>query len=252
MRLSNSIETIEEFFDNIIRYPNSCCEIRIFNATLDRSGSIVRNENKDYSTTVAGWFTRADELSSELEKIDSCSAYITVNPVSLKNRPARAKNTLQVLKRGEFATNEDIILIRYLIIDIDPPSKATTSRKVNSTNSELADCIETRDSIVEGTELADHCLVGISGNGAFILVSLPDYNPDVGGKWTKKLTIDISNRFQNNKCKIDINTRHALSMLSIPGTWKFRDRISTAERPHRIVEIHHPRRTDDSPSAVRC
>lgn len=227
---------IEEFFNDIVKYDNACAEVRIFQAKVDRSNRIVRS---NHPTTVAGWFTRSDELACELSRIDNCSSYITVNPVGLGRRPSHAKNTLNILRKGEFCTDQDILVIRYLIIDIDPPSK-TSARTQNSTNEELLNCISTRNRIIIDFGLPDHCLAGISGNGAFILISVPDYNLESGIKKNAELTQAISNQYSSDICKIDTNTKNPSRLLSIPGTMKFRDVISTPDRPHRRVEIHEP------------
>jgi hypothetical protein len=225
---------ISLFFNNIIKQPNSCAEVRIFSAEVDRSNRIVRSRHQ---TCVAGWFTREDELICELSRIDNCSCYITVNPVSLERRPLHAKNNLKILRRGEFTTDQDILCIRYLIIDIDPPSKGS-QRSINSTNNELFDCITLGEKIISGLEIQDYCFSGISGNGAFILISLPDYDN------TKELSTEImtfvehiNSEYSDNTCKIDINTRNPSRLLAIPGTTKHRDLVHSQERPHRMVEI---------------
>lgn len=229
-------QLIEEFYTDIIQYPNSCCEVRVFNAQPDRSNRIVRSSNK---TTCAGWFTRSDELICELSRVENCSCYITVNPVELSRRPSHAKNTLKVLRKGEFATDNDILLIRYLIVDIDPPSK-DSARTINSTSEELLNCISVRNKIISDINIDNNCIAGISGNGAFILISLPDYQTDSGVQKTAKLTQCISNGYSSELYKIDVNTKNPSRLLAIPGTVKFRNPVSTSERPHRRVEILVP------------
>lgn len=229
---------IEEFYNNIISYPNSCSEVRIFNAKVDRSNWVVRCQDP---FTVSGWFTDSSNLICELSRIHNCSVYITVNPVSLGRRPIRARNTLHVLRKGEFATDQDIAVIRYLIVDIDPIEKEKKSRKVNSTDAELQACIDTRDRIVDGLGLSDHCLSGTSGNGTFILISLPELDNDNSSKSKiSSLVNHIYSNFSNDSCKIDINTKNPSRLIAIPGTVKYRDIISTPERPHRRVEVHRP------------
>ena len=120
----NPIDTklIRKFFDTYIYVKNHCAEVRIFNARVDRqSNRIVRQPRKSrFSTTVAGWFDRSDELACELSRVENCSCYITVNPASLSRRPVYARNKLQILRHEEFVLDQDITFCRYLIIDIDP------------------------------------------------------------------------------------------------------------------------------------
>ena len=234
----NQINTslVEEFFNDIIFYKDACAEVRIFSSMVDRTNHVIRSA---YPTTVAGWFTRSDCLISQLSRVYNCSSYITVNPVALGRRPSHAKNNLKILRKGEFCTDQDILLIRYLIIDIDPPSKSS-ARTLNSTNEELLNCISTRNKIISDFGLTDHCLAGISGNGAFILISVPDYDLKSGISKVAELTQAISNEYSNENCKVDINTKNPSRLLSIPGTTKYRDIVSSPERPHRRVEIFSP------------
>jgi hypothetical protein len=226
---------IEDFF-NIIYIPGSCLEVRCFSSHVDfNTKRIVHTKNE---TTVAGWFTRPDELVAELSRIDKVSCYISVNPIKLGNRPYHAKNTLKVLRKGEFSVDSDINIIRYLIIDIDP-IRLEGHSKINSTNQELFECINVRDQIIKDLDLSENCLYGSSGNGAFILISLPDYKNDDNTKINlSKFVNHLSETYSNKNCVIDTNSKNPSRLLGIPGSVKYRDQAASLERPHRCVEIH--------------
>jgi hypothetical protein len=233
----NQIDTklVGDFFD-LLYVNGSCLEVRCFQSQVDfNTRRIVHSK---YETTVSGWFLSSDELCAELSRIDKVSCYISVNPVQIFNRPSHAKNTLKVLKHGDFSTDSDISIIRYLIVDIDP-IRLPGHSKINSTNQELFECINVRDQIIKDLDLSDHCLYGSSGNGAFILISMPDLpNNDETKINLSKFLNHLSERYTNKHCVIDTNSKNASRLLGVPGSWKYRDQASTLERPHRRVEIH--------------
>ena len=86
--------------------------------------------------------------------------------------------------------------------------------------------------------MAGACLPGISGNGCFILLSLEDHEDDENYKCNLTGFVKhIASRYDNEICKIDTNTCNPSRHLPIPGTWKYRDEVSSSLRPHRRVEI---------------
>jgi hypothetical protein len=230
-------KSVESFF-SLVHIPNYCCEVRCFDAEVDhRTRSIIRSKQ---SYTVAGWFTSFAELRCELSRIKDVSCYISVNPVKIGRRPAHAKNTLKVLKKGEFTIDSDIDHIRFIIIDIDP-IRLPSQNKINSTNQELFECINVRDNIIQDFDLKEKCVYGISGNGSFILIDTTE--PKIENTIENKVNISkfityISEKYSNKFCTVDTNSANASRMLGIPGTVKYKGSISSHDRPHRRVEIH--------------
>jgi hypothetical protein len=241
-------KSVEEFF-NLVYVPGHCCEVRVFSSWVDRtSRRIVRAEEK---FTVAGWFDSYMELECELNRIENVSVYISVNPIPLTNRPRHARNNLSVLRQGDFVTDKHIHVVNHLIVDIDP-IRLQGNSKVNSTNKELFECINVRDTIIKEIGLENNCIYGISGNGAFILIALPDYkNDDTTIIKLSKFVNYLSQKYSNQHCVIDTQSKNASRHLALPGTWKHRSAVSTPDRPHRRVEIHGCTSYDQSTNAVR-
>jgi hypothetical protein len=238
-------KSVESFF-SLVHIPNYCCEVRCFDAEVDhRTRSIIRSKQ---SYTVAGWFTSFAELRCELARVKDVSCYISVNPVKIGRRPAHAKNTLKVLKKGEFTIDSDIDHIRFIIIDIDP-IRLPSQNKINSTNQELFECINVRDKIIQDFDLKDKCIYGISGNGSFILIdtTYPKIDNTIENKTNISKFINyVSEKYSNKHCVVDTNSANASRMLGIPGTWKLKSAITSHDRPHRRVEIHGLGATDDA------
>lgn len=230
-------DIVKSFFD-LVCIPGHCCEVRCFDSLVNFKTRRVVRSPKDQNFTVAAWFDSWPELECELSRIEDVSCYISVNPVPLTNRPRNARNNLQVLKKGQFITDASIHTYKYLILDIDP-IRLQGNSKVNSTNQELFECINVRDKIIKEIGLEENCIYGSSGNGAFILISLPDMtnNDDTIIKLSKFVNY-LASKYDNKNCVIDTNSKNASRMLGIPGTMKRRDSASSTERPHRYVEIH--------------
>jgi hypothetical protein len=230
-------KSVEEFF-NLVYVPGHCCEVRIFSAMVDfKSHRIVRcPPNQEF--TVSGWFTSYEELECELNRIENVSVYISVNPIPLRSRPHHAKNNLKVLRKGDFVTDSHVDMYKYFIVDIDP-IRLQGNSKVNSTNKELFECINVRDTIIKEIGLENNCIYGISGNGSFILIALPDCkNEDTTIIKLSKFINHLSQKYSNQHCVIDTNTKNASRHLALPGCWKYRNAVSSPDRPHRRAEIH--------------
>jgi hypothetical protein len=228
---------VENFF-NLVHVNGFCLEVRCFDAVVASGSHWITRSREKY--TVAGWFTSYAELRCEISRIQNVSCYISVNPVKISRRPLRAKNSLKILKQGEFVLDSDIDLIRFIIVDIDP-IRLPSQNKINSTNQELFECICVRDKIIEDFDIKDKAVYGISGNGAFILIDVTEYNfPNTGETRTKidKFIRYLSEKYKNKYCIVDTNSSNPSRMIGIPGTWKYKNEFSTPDRPHRKLDIH--------------
>lgn len=246
MKKYQDTELIQRFFKEYVYVKNCCAEVRVFGAAVNyKTNRVIRAEK---NKIVTGWFTDADELVCELQRLDSVSAYMTVNPVTISRRPIEAKNKLQNYRKDFCCNDQDILVFRYLIIDIDPPRIGNTN--VNSTDKELASCIDLRNQIIDEVGLSHCSLTGTSGNGAFILVHLSDCEMgEIQNQKVEGFLKYISDKYKGNPCSVDTNTKNPSRHLPIPGTWKYRDLVSTNERPHRQVTIDFPEpgKTNDRP-----
>lgn len=247
--MAHEIDTaqIESFFNEHIYVEGFCAEVRVMRARVDeRSRMIVRTDRR---STVVGWFTRADCLSSELLRIRGVSAYITFNPVKIQGRPEAAKNRLVVGRKGEFACADDIAFLRYVMIDVDPTRTHPPQTK-NSTREQLDACREMVMQIVSEYGIGDCCETGTSGNGYFALAWLPDLpNNRDGRDKVRRIVESIASKYSTARCFVDPATFLPNQGVSIPGTWKFKDDSETPDRPYRMVTLdgnHAENQTDRS------
>jgi hypothetical protein len=242
------LDIAEKFFDDFIYVDGHCAEVRVWGARVNFStNKIIKSENKQ--SVVSGWFTSGPELAFELSRIqDDLSAYVTVNPVNIGNRPRKSRNNLTHIKKGTLTTDEDISYIRWFIIDIDP--RATESRrKKNSSSSQFSSCIEVCNQIIDDKILSlssSDFLCGCSGNGTWIMVRLPDIENNSDIKDCIEYTVRyISNKYSNDDVDVDVNSKNPSRMLGIPGTVKFKAEKCDHDHPYRRITAGRERMSLD-------
>ena len=141
------------------------------------------------------------------------------------NRLARVRHTTR---------DVDVVCLRWLYLDIDP----VRPPDISSTSAELAAAIARRDAILgDHPDLAASALWGCSGNGAWVLVRLPDYPNDpphraLGGG------VGAVSRASTAmpSVLIDTATVNPARLISLPGTLKAKG-SPRPERPWRFVTL---------------
>jgi hypothetical protein len=211
-----------------------CIELRILRAAFDRQGQVCRVDAAAGGfggSTIAGWFDDLERLLKAACKLRDVSAYVTFNPVRT-DLLARSDNRLT---RARHTTRDaDIICLRWLYLDIDPLRPA----EISSTEAELAAAIERRDAILEDhPELREAAAWGCSGNGAWILVRLPDYpNDQHHAQLLTRTLAALDQRYSDNTVRVDTATSNPARLIGLPGTLKTKG-CNRPERPWRRVTL---------------
>jgi hypothetical protein len=211
-----------------------CVEMRVLRAALDRQGWMRRGEDLVVGfggTTLAGWFDDHERLIERARWLRGVSGYVTINPVR-RDLLARSDN---VLTRARHTTrDEDILCLRWLYLDIDP----LRPPDISSTESELAAAIHRRDAILtDHPRLAASAVWGCSGNGAWILVRLPDYPNDAAhAALVARGLATFDRSYSDSAVKIDTATANPSRIMCLPGTWKTKG-SNRPERPWRRVTL---------------
>ena len=152
-----------------------CAEVRVFTKSkLDRNGWIV--PDPQYGGTLASWFTQANEIANEASRLKGVSAYITANPV---HPDLLARGCNKLAKQKDTTTNEDILVLRNLLIDCDPERR----KGISATEAERRGALECRDRILaDHPEIAESSIWACSGNGGFDpgqAFDLPNDSPEM-------------------------------------------------------------------------
>jgi hypothetical protein len=219
------------FLSRIIDPALGVAEIRVLEADYDRRRGIIYPVDR-FAQTIIGWFDNIDAAVSELGKIYGVSPYITLNPVK-RALLARSANRLRIAgKKGGATSDGDVACLRWWFVDIDPVRPSG----VSSTDEELAAAIERRDLILsDNPDIMASAVWGRSGNGAWILVRLPDYpNDETHKDLIARAIARLGERYSDDAVSIDAVTKNASRIMCVPGCLKAKG-DSIQERPHRLA-----------------
>jgi hypothetical protein len=231
---------VEEFFNKVILIPGYCFEARMWGARMDfKAGRVVKSKKEH---AVAGWFSKGAELAFELTRVmGNVSVYLCPNPLRIEDRPKQAKDRFSYLKAGQYACDEKIAFVRWLIFDIDPVPPDGESRKdQNSTDRQFKACIDVCNGIVHDKNLNSSwacqksMYYGSSGNGCWAILRVPDLEIDKHKEYIDWLYSYIESRYSNEYVKIDTQTRNPSRSIGIPGTLKCKAPLPENGHPYRF------------------
>ncbi len=213
-----------------------CVELRVLRAAFDRQGFVRRGEDIGLGegfagTTLAGWFDDEKRLIDHASRLRGVSGYVTLNPVRT-DLLARSDNRLNRVRHT--TRDADIVCLRWLYLDIDPQRPP----EISSTEAELVAALKRRDAILnDHRELASRAAWGSSGNGAWILVRLPDYpnDPEHREILSRALAV-LDRKFSDDLVRIDTATANPSRLIGLPGTIKAKG-CHRPERPWRRITL---------------
>ncbi len=213
-----------------------CVELRVLRAAFDRQGLVRRGEDIGLGqgfggTTLAGWFDDRERLIDQASRLCGVSGYVSINPVGT-DLLARSDNRLSRVRHT--TRDADIACLRWLYLDIDPHRPP----EISSTEAEVAAALKRRDAILnDHPELASRAAWGCSGNGAWILIRLPDYlnDPEHLAILPKALAV-LDRNYSDDLVRIDTATANPSRLIGLPGTIKAKG-CHRPERPWRRVTL---------------
>jgi hypothetical protein len=211
-----------------------CVELRVLRAAFDRRGWICRGSDSGggfAGTTLAGWFDGDERLIDQARRLHGVSGYVTFNPVRT-DLLARSDNRLT---RARHTTRDtDVLCLRWLYLDIDPQRPP----EISSTEAELDAAIRRRDAILgDHPDFVVSGAWGCSGNGAWILVRLPDYPNDLPHTaLLARVLATLDQRYSDNEVRVDTATANPARLIGLPGTLKAKG-CNRPERPWRRVTL---------------
>ena len=185
--------------------------------------------------THAGYFADFEKLASAAARLsgNADGVYVVLNQIN-PELLARAANRVAIGPKN-LTQDKDIIRRRWLPIDIDAKRPAGISSTEAEHDAALTTAGEIRTWLM--TELAypaESIVVGDSGNGAHVLVSIDLPNDAAAETLVKSCLQALAAKFDSEAITIDQSVFNAARIWKLPGTMA-RKGDSTAERPHRIA-----------------
>ena len=219
----------------VLRTPRAgCIELRVLRAAFDRQGRVCRGEDAGGGfggTTLAGWFDDDERLIDQARRLRGVSGYVTFNPVR-SDLLARSDNRLT---RARHTTRDaDVLCLRWLYLDIDPlrPRRDQQHRGRAGRGDPATRRDPERPPRVRGSGAW-----GCSGNGAWILVRLPDYpNDSPHAALLARTLATLDQKYSDNAVRIDTATANPARLIGLPGTLKAKG-CNRPERPWRRVTL---------------
>jgi len=186
---------------------------------------------------VAGYFDEAgafEQAAAALEAAKAPGIYFVLNPVA-PALLARSANRLKAAdQKTSLTTDRDVTCLRWLYLDLDPVRPAG----ISSTDAELAAAVAVRHAIAVGLKErfkieVSSMVPAISGNGAHLLVRLPDLpNEEKSVLLVKRLLAAVKHEWETDQVDVDPKMYNPSRICKLYGTTA-RKGDSTPERPHR-------------------
>jgi hypothetical protein len=212
-------------FLSLISEPGQIFELRLLH---------VRLPEGRFSVNMSGYFNDHGALAENAKKYnrDAQGLYITLNPIN-PALLARAANRLRVVGKDDLLTSDrDILVRRWLPIDLDPVRPAGISSTEEEHGSALERALQIRDALHKEGWPAP--IVGDSGNGGHLLYNIDLPSNDEG--LVKQCLQALARRFDDDIVKIDQSVFNPSRIWKLYGTVS-RKGDPVAERPHRLARI---------------
>lgn len=224
-------QTARRFVNMVIDPKVGCGELRIMGARKD-GHTIIKADQ--FFATFGGWYDNPKKLVDDLHDVKGVSAYLTINPVH-RDFLGRIDNKIGVIEKGRGTCDTNIVCLRNLFIDFD----AERIADVSATDEERAAAIDAARRLWEHhPEIAECAAWGSSGNGAWVLVRLPDLDPTEGNvELIHSFLKQIAREYEvSGKVKVDPSTRNPSRVIGLIGCLKCKG-SNRPERPWRVSTI---------------
>lgn len=192
------------------------------------------NPGGGYKQSVGYFETPASAAKAIAQYDGQYNIYLTLNPAK-RELLARVNNKLASSKNR--TSDGEVFRDSWFFLDLDP--KRPTG--ISSTDEELRAAVDVGNQIVRFLLDMGVCqeaiLTSISGNGAYVLVRLPDYEINSERiELKKKLLNYFADQFSTDCVEVDRTVYNPARLVCALGTVKMKGE-NIAERPHRRSEI---------------
>lgn len=203
---------------------------------------------------VFGYFDNASDFHAAAVLLDKAGArgiYFTLNPV-VPDLLGRAVNRLKAAEiKSQTTADKSIRCIRWLPFDFDP-IRAGAASDLNSSGPELAQAEEMQDAVAAWLKQEMGIPIGhraMSGNGAHLLVRVPDLPPgDETTTLVRNCLHAVARRFSGPTVDVDLKVFNPARIWKLYGTTA-RKSDHTEARPQRRALLDWARPLAEIPVA---
>ena len=220
---------------NTLFAPGDVVEVR---AIMKKAGKSRHWEGWS-SGIVVGYFDNPEDLTLWVEPLDNSGRaegiYVTLNPINPALLARAANRLIGIQKKGVAVGDGDILLRRWMLIDIDP----IRPKGISSSDMEMRRTYQTTTAIVEW--LDDNGfpepVQAMSGNGYHLLYPLANLeNINLTSMIIQEFLHILHRDFDDYYAHIDTSIFNPSRMVKLYGTW-VRKGDETEDRPHRRSKI---------------
>ena len=196
---------------------------------------IISTVSKD---TYSGYFTDADTLISELEKLNCADAnvFFTLNFVK-SGCYSRIQHDRFIKYCKNTTSDKDIEAYQYLLIDLDPIRPAG----ISSSKTELMFAKEKAKEVYEYLKEQGfkEPVKALSGNGVHLLYRIYLNNTPENTDLVKSVLESLARSFNDVNVNIDTTVYNPSRICKLYGTLAVKG-ADTPDRPHRFASITNP------------
>jgi hypothetical protein len=213
-------------------------EIRTLHTRVDYKYRTVESCPEDWVT--GAWVTHPMMFAGLVpDWFPTVTCYCSPNPVRRDTIEAKKLDRVIPLHKGMSTSLRQITHFYWLVIDIDPKrhyaDEVLKKGMLNSTDAETKVCVDLAGQIVEETGIADHSIVGMSGNGAFIMIRVDLGNTSDAHRAMRRFVEKLDLEYSHEDAHVDVF--NPARIMPIPGTWKYKADHETPDRPYRMVHF---------------
>ncbi|WZP00400.1 hypothetical protein EP7_002042 [Isosphaeraceae bacterium EP7] len=241
MNYPRSHAQLDAFLNLIIDSEVGRTESRLFGGRMDggliwplaaglKTSTVAKKKG---GGTYGGWFNHPADLIAATSKLRGVSTYVIPNPCvpDVAFLKVGDNNYGPVIRA---TMDKHIPYLRWMFVDFDFTRPSETS----STDEEVEQALARRDDFLgEWPMLSASVISGCSGNGACVLVRLPDLKNDAEGREkTKRMMGAVSRIYSDAVINIDVKCKNPARLMCLPGTLKCKGE-NTPERPWRLATM---------------
>jgi hypothetical protein len=188
---------------------------------------------------LGGYATNPLHLLSKVIGIHEINLYINPNPIRAGHAAGLLRGGMRRLRGGDAVSADDVAVIRYLPLDIDPIPEDGGSRKGrNSSDVEHLACSRLLLNLLDNEpEIEVATAWGSSGNGVHAVIRVADlpHDEDTTAK-VRAFHSMLIREYQDAGAKIDPDKWTPAKTIGLPGSIKCKG-PDTSERPRRVVGL---------------